>query len=409
MNSLGPKVAKKVLMDHKLAKALIDSGVQHYDTGGTVVNGSPAAQGGIQGGMNSAGNTSSNFLNTAGNNIANTSAGIGNVASSPLAIMKGVASNMVTQNNYQAQNPYDPSVLANALSNNQTIYQQQQGLAGQLQQQAAGQGPSVSQTLLNQALQQQQGSAASMAAGQRGINSGLAMRQALQAQGAAGAQATAQGIAGRQQEQLNAQGQLGGLYNSMGNQQLQQQGIYTDSNKYAQGINAQVAQNNANAVNKAEGGLFNGLGGMASKFLNKGGMVKRFSDGGSVGMPDLNNSSALKSDDSSSGGSSGGMGGAASLAGLLALASNGGKIGGKAPVSGDSPKNDVVPAMLSPGEIVIPRSKASDPEMAKEFIEHLMGSKNSRAEKGESYRSVLEAHRKLGDAIAALDKKGAKK
>ena len=33
----------------------------------------------------------------------------------------------------------------------------------------------------------------------------------------------------------------------------------------------------------------------------------------------------------------------------------GGKVGGKARKSGDSLKNDTVPAMLSPGEVVIPR------------------------------------------------------
>lgn len=36
----------------------------------------------------------------------------------------------------------------------------------------------------------------------------------------------------------------------------------------------------------------------------------------------------------------------------------GGKVEGKAPIPGDHPANDIVPAMLSPGEIVIPRSIA---------------------------------------------------
>jgi hypothetical protein len=47
----------------------------------------------------------------------------------------------------------------------------------------------------------------------------------------------------------------------------------------------------------------------------------------------------------------------------------GGHVPGKAKVDGDSPKNDTVPAWLSPGEIVIPRSKVKDPEAAKRFIE----------------------------------------
>src|SRR5579859_1340828 len=55
----------------------------------------------------------------------------------------------------------------------------------------------------------------------------------------------------------------------------------------------------------------------------------------------------------------------------------GGKVSGKASVPGDSPKNDTVKAMLSPGEIVIPRSIAQSdnaPEKAKAFVEKSKGS-----------------------------------
>jgi hypothetical protein len=52
---------------------------------------------------------------------------------------------------------------------------------------------------------------------------------------------------------------------------------------------------------------------------------------------------------------------------------NGGKVKGKAPVKGDSPKNDIVPAKLSPGEVVLPRSIASKLKNApdSDFHEHL--------------------------------------
>jgi hypothetical protein len=53
----------------------------------------------------------------------------------------------------------------------------------------------------------------------------------------------------------------------------------------------------------------------------------------------------------------------------------GGKVPGKAKVDGDSSKNDTVPAMLSPGEIVIPRSKVKDPEKAKAFVEAILRKK----------------------------------
>jgi hypothetical protein len=40
---------------------------------------------------------------------------------------------------------------------------------------------------------------------------------------------------------------------------------------------------------------------------------------------------------------------------------DGGHVPGQAEVSGDSPKNDTVPAMLSPGEYVVPRTQAKSP------------------------------------------------
>lgn len=57
----------------------------------------------------------------------------------------------------------------------------------------------------------------------------------------------------------------------------------------------------------------------------------------------------------------GGIGGA-----VLSLLSNGGPVPGKAKVFGDDSANDTVPAMLSPGEIVLPRSvtHAENPEAA---------------------------------------------
>lgn len=50
---------------------------------------------------------------------------------------------------------------------------------------------------------------------------------------------------------------------------------------------------------------------------------------------------------------------------------DGGHIPGEAPHEGDHPDNDIVPAMLSPGEIVIPRSAASSPKEAKKYIDEL--------------------------------------
>ena len=59
----------------------------------------------------------------------------------------------------------------------------------------------------------------------------------------------------------------------------------------------------------------------------------------------------------------------------------GGKVPGTAQEHGNSPKNDTVPAMLSPGEIVVPRSHASDPEKAAAFAKAVsmrMGKKGKK-------------------------------
>ncbi len=77
----------------------------------------------------------------------------------------------------------------------------------------------------------------------------------------------------------------------------------------------------------------------------------------------------------------GGLGEMLSMA-PMALASSGGKIGGNARVSGDSPKNDTVPAMLSPGELVIPRSRTLDPKKTAEFVNSFLGMNLKPAKKG---------------------------
>lgn len=52
-------------------------------------------------------------------------------------------------------------------------------------------------------------------------------------------------------------------------------------------------------------------------------------------------------------------------------AAHGGEVPGKPKVPGNSPMNDTVPARLSPGEVVIPRTAAHSPNLAAEFVRHL--------------------------------------
>jgi hypothetical protein len=68
----------------------------------------------------------------------------------------------------------------------------------------------------------------------------------------------------------------------------------------------------------------------------------------------------------------------------------GGYVPGQAQVQGDSQKNDLIPAMLSPGEIVLPRSvtKSANPDKAAvEFLQAL------RAKKSGGYGDVVQARK----------------
>lgn len=254
---------------------------------------------------------------------------------------------------YHVDDPYSHDQLMQALNNSNQVYGQQQNLGNMLMAQSQGQGPNPAQLQYQQNTQQAIQNSAGLLASQRGLNPALAARMA--SQNAAQMQGSAAQSAAtlQAQQQLASQNQLQSLYGTMGNQQLSQQGAINTANLGAAKINADVAAGNAANAAKQGGGLINGIG-------------------AAIGL------------------------------------SHGGPVPGRPILSGDSPRNDTVPAMLSPGEIVIPRSKASDPELAKEFIDHLMSEKNSGS-KDKSYLSVLEAHRKLGDALAALEKKGAKK
>jgi hypothetical protein len=221
---------------------------------------------------------------------------------------------------------YDPTLrggdIAAAQQQQRANMAGQQALAQQLQAQAMGVGPSVAQEALKQAMNRGTKQTTAAMASQKGINPALAQRMAADI-GAQGMQETAaQGAQLRAQEQLGAQGALGGLYGQMGQQALTAQG---------QMLAAQQAQNQINAGVEAQNAA--NIAGLAGGFLNAAG--------------------------------------SAATMGMMRKA-HGGKIEGKAKVPGDHEANDTVPAMLSPGEIVIPRSKASDPAKAKEFVDGLL-------------------------------------
>lgn len=291
---------------------------------------------------------------------------------------------------------------------------QQQGLADQLQGQTMGRGPNPALDQLALTTGQNIANQASLMAGQRGAshNAGLLGRQ-IGMQGAQTQQASVgQAAVLRAQQQLAAQaalsqqlGVMGGQQAAMGNlagnqigneqtalsnfanmanakagQGLVAQGGYNNALVGAYGAtnpaNSGVAQINAKAQQELLANLFKGLSsasGLGGQGVGGGGAGGALAGGGAE--------SAMPLAMAAKGGiitQSGVVNGPQSpLAQHLSM-SAGGKVKGKAQVMGDSSKNDTVKARLSPGEVVIPRTKVGDEKKMAAFLNGLLGT-NLRA------------------------------
>jgi len=226
------------------------------------------------------------------------------------------------------------------------------GLIGQLQGQTRGDfgaAGSLGQQLLQQGMTKNLGDVRTQLASQRGLSPALAASIAATKQAELGGQTTQQaGILGLQQ-QMEAQKQLGGLASgaaTLGSEGATRiGGQFTQADLESKRIQAGIAQAN-----------------QAAQSADKARTVQAIT---------------------------GVLGGAAQVGAAAAGAAHGGRIGGEAPYAGDTPKNDVVPAQLSPGEIVIPRSAAGSKKDAKSFIEAL-----TDWDEEPSYSKVLKARSK---------------
>ena len=253
------------------------------------------------------------------------------------------------------------------LANQSNVFQQQQQLANQLQQQAMGQGPNPAQAQLAQNTAANVAQQSALMAGQRGgsANAGLMARQAAQQGGAMQQQATGQAATMQANQQLAAQQQLqqqqammGGLAGQqvgqmqqglgmMGNTALQGQSNLTQQS----GVQASVANADAQRQGQIVGGLLGGAG--AALGMAHGGMVPR---------AQAKTTEASRRD----------MG-----FGKVILKNDGGMVPGQAPVAGDHPKNDIVPAALSPGELIIPRTVVqAGPEAIMKFVNQVLEEDN---------------------------------
>lgn len=465
------------VMSKKLADALMEAGVHHFDAGGVAeANGGRGSQ---------------------------VTSDLGVSDQSVVGQFGSGMDQLMGFNNYSASAPeisrqnFIPEYLGQR--NRGNMADNLQDIEGQrMLAQANGQGPNPAQAQLQQQTGQNVQQQAALMAGQRGAsaNPALMARQAAMQGANIQQQAVGQANTLAAQQQLAASNQYQQILQNRQQNSLQAQGILQGANAAqntaitqgslgAQNINSNVSGQNSQHQGQMLGSIMNGLSGVMGA---EGGEVPHFDEGGDVGEANVADYSAPGVDEPSmtpftafdagqkkGGGGGGMMGGlmkmlpmllalneggianysapvvegvgltpygafknaeaekkkkkkgqsgdpnniaspnagggegysgtemaggagdvmenssgsfAEGIGGAL-LAAVGGSIPGQAAVKGNSLKNDKVPALLSPGEIVLPRSVTQSPDMEKKAIEFLRHLKSNK----KGYGGVLDSRK----------------
>jgi hypothetical protein len=278
-----------------------------------------------------------------------------------------------------------------------------------LRKQALGQGPSLAEAQLKSATNRNLAQQLSLAAGMRGRNPAASQRQILQQQGEAGRQLADAAAQARLQESQQAQQTL--LQQQQLADALAQQSGQTGFNVAvepkralqqfeSQRFGADVARREG--IRQQQSGILGGLLGAAGTI--GGAMVggpAGAAVGGAVGSAVGGGAGGARSIRMADGGRvraeqpaeremkqppkaeppslldvlvEGLKPGAWDRRGRPMHKANGGRakrVPGEAKVAGDSRRNDTMLAVLSPDEIVIPRTASSSPEKASAFVEQL--------------------------------------
>lgn len=231
----------------------------------------------------------------------------------------------------------------------------------------------------------QQQSAAQNRGQQEAILQGAAARGGANSGGTLAAQLAAQ--QGNQEAGANAGVHVAGQSAERAQQANQQAAALAggmDQNAFQQQATVGAAQNALNAQNAAarnaasqftagatnQVGQFNSANDLAAQAAYADALQRKYRNDlemaqARAGIVGQNNAADERS-----------FGTNANLAGhIISGKARGGKIGNaaEAPVKGDSEKNDIVPAMLSPGEVVLPRSVVGDKNKMLAFLEKETG------------------------------------
>ncbi|MBU6278547.1 MAG: hypothetical protein KGN78_04825 [Actinomycetales bacterium] len=279
-----------------------------------------------------------------------------------------------------------------ALGASKGVGAEQAALADALRAQAEGRGLSLAQLQYRQALEGAQAAAASQLASARGLSPAQAQRLMLQQQAGMRAQAASQSAQLRLQEQMAAQAALGnllgqrrqqellggqlaaGLYGTAGGLGTQQAISQAELNQRAQQMAMGLGQQEQARETQAAGSL-TGAGAAFGQTLIQAG--RRSGDAGTTP--------------------------AVAPATTPARARGGDaprEVPGKAKFKGDTRSNDTVPALLSPGEIVLPRSVAQAPdapEKSKKFVEAI------KKQKRPSPKAYAQALARLAELESRMD------
>jgi len=281
-----------------------------------------------------------------------------------------------------------------ALGASRGVGAEQAALAEALRAQAEGRGLSLAQLQYRQALEGAQAAAASQLASARGLSPAQAQRLMLQQQAGMRAQAAGQSAQLRLQEQQAAQAALGNLLTQRRQQELL--GGQLAANLYGTAGDIGTRQAIAQAeLSQRAAGMAMGLGqqqqelagrqaasaaGAGAAFGQTMMQAGKRQDRGGLDIPLLGEgeNAPVRA-----------RGGAAPR-----------EIPGKAKYKGDTRSNDTVPALLSPGEIVLPRTVAQSedaPDKAKKFVQAI------KKQKRPSPKAWAEAVARLNELESRLN------
>lgn len=231
-----------------------------------------------------------------------------------------------------------------------------------LKDQAAGKGPSIAQDQLRGATDANIRQAMALGQSQRGVGYQANLRGILSNQARTQQESALQSSLLRNQEMMQGRSMLG---QTLGGVRGQDVGMGTDLAKLRQ--NWEIAKLDEGARKRASDNQ------LAGSVINAGGAAAEQYFNSSPGAAPTTTTPTTPT---------------TPLQGTPTYqAAHGGLI------PGDSPKNDTVPAMLSPGEIVIPRSVAQSedaPDKAAEFVAALKAQKGAGGSKEATLKKILE-------------------